>query len=167
MRPQQDDRALLARLSQHKVDFVVIGGVCGVFHGVPLVTLDLDICCRFTSENLFRLQTAVHDLNPYHRMTPNRLPFQLTQELATRLQNLYLQTDLGMLDCLSQVTGLGDYDQVLNRSICQRTTFGELRILELDALIEAKLAMGRERDLAAVRLLEAIKEKTKPNNESH
>ena len=166
MRPPQDDRALLARLSQHKVVFVVIGGVCGVLHGVPLVTLDLDICCPFTSENLFRLQASVQDLHPYHRMTPNRLPFHLTEERATQLQSVYLQTDLGSLDCLSHVTGLGTYDDVFKRSIMQRTSFGEFRILEIDALIAARQAMGRERDFAAVRLLKAIKERKKNTNGS-
>jgi len=33
------------------------------------------------------------------------------------------------------------------------------RIIDLDALIEAKRAVGRERDMAAVRDLEAIKER--------
>jgi hypothetical protein len=46
----QDDKALLLRLKEHKVEFVIIGGVCGVVHGVSLVTKDLDICCRFSQE---------------------------------------------------------------------------------------------------------------------
>jgi len=42
----QNDKALLRRLVEQNVEFVVIGGVCGVLHGVALVTMDLDICCR-------------------------------------------------------------------------------------------------------------------------
>lgn len=99
-------------------------------------------------------------------MTPNRVPFELNQELAERLHNLYLQTDLGSLDCLGNVTGLGDYDEVLRRSIRQSTSFGEFEILDLDALIAAKQAMGRERDMAAVLLLKAIKERSGPRNAS-
>jgi len=38
----QNDRALLARLKEHQVEFIIIGGVCAVLHGVPLVTYDLD-----------------------------------------------------------------------------------------------------------------------------
>jgi len=60
----QNDKALLQRLVEHKVEFVIIGGVCGVLHGLSLVTLDLDICCSFDRENLRRLDAAVHDLNP-------------------------------------------------------------------------------------------------------
>lgn len=155
----QDDKALLRRLIEVDVEFVVIGGVCGVLHGVPLVTMDLDICCRFSRDNLRRIEAAVRGLRPRHRLTPNRLPLELTEELCGSLKNLYLTTDLGVLDCLGEVAGLGDYDQVSRHSITHRMSFGELRILGLDALITAKEAAGREKDLYAVRLLRALKPK--------
>ena len=157
--PAQNDRALITRLKSHGVQFVIIGGVCGVLHGVPLVTLDLDICCPFSLSNLQLLQQSLQDLHPFHRMTPKQLPFEISEELASRLKNLYLQTDLGTLDCLSEVKGVGNYQQVLERSVSHRTSYGEFHILGLDALIAAKEAVGRERDLAAVKLLRAIKEK--------
>ena len=155
----QNDKALLARLSEHRVEFVIIGGVCGVLHGVPLVTFDLDVCCPFTPENLRRVESAVKDLHPYHRLTPDKLPLAFSNELRARLRNLYLQTDLGKLDCQSEVTGIGDYQAVLKSSEPHKTSHGEFRVLSLDALIIAKEAVGRERDLAAVKFLRAIKER--------
>jgi hypothetical protein len=101
----------------------------------------------------------VKDLNPHHRLTANKLPLELTDELCGRLKNLYLSTDLGILDCLSEVAGVGSYEQVLQRSVLRSTSYGEFHILDLDALIAAKLAVGREKDLDAVKLLVAIKEK--------
>jgi hypothetical protein len=162
----QDDKALLSRLQSHHVDFVIIGGVCGVMHGVPLVTRDLDICCSFTTENLHRLESAVRDLHPFHRLTPNKLPLDLTDELCSRLKNLYLQTDLGTLDCLSEVAGVGGYDQALVNSVTYRLSYGEFRILNIDALIAAKEAVGRERDREAVRYLRAIKERVEQREKS-
>jgi predicted nucleotidyltransferase len=155
----QNDKALLSRLKEQKVEFVIIGGVCGVLHGASLVTLDLDICCRFSRENLRRIEAAVKDLHPRHRLTANKLPLELTDELCDSLKNIYLNTDLGILDCLSEVSGIGDYEQVLQQSIPHSISYGEFRILNLDALIAAKSAAGREKDLDAVRLLQAIKEK--------
>jgi len=154
----QNDRALLRRLKDHGVEFVVIGGVCGVLHGVPLVTFDLDVCCPFSVENLRRIESAVKDLHPRHRLVASPLPLQLTDELCTRLKNLYLQTDFGKLDCLSEVAGVGDYPAVWKNSVTCGTDRG-VRMLSLEALIAAKRAAGRERDLAAVRLLRAIQEK--------
>jgi hypothetical protein len=63
------------------------------------------------------------------------------------------------------VAGIGDYEAALKRSIVYQMSYGEFRILDLDALIAAKEAIGRERDLAAVKQLRAIKErndKSKP-----
>jgi hypothetical protein len=155
----QNDKALLTRLHEHRVEFVIIGGVCGVLHGVPLVTFDLDVCCPFSPENLRRIEAAVKDLHPYHRLTPEKLPLQLSDELLARLKNIYLQTDLGKLDCLSEVTGIGNYQAVLRSAEPQSTSDGEFHMLSLDALIIAKEAAGRERDLVAVRFLRAIKER--------
>jgi hypothetical protein len=155
----QNDKALLSRLKEQKVEFVIIGGVCGVLHGASLVTLDLDICCRFSRENLRRIEAAVKDLHPHHRLTANKLPLELTDEFCGSLKNIYLNTDLGILDCLSEVAGIGDYEQVLQQSIPHVMSYGEICILNIDALIAAKAAAGRQKDLDAIRLLQAIKEK--------
>lgn len=58
-----------------------------------------------------------------------------------------------------EVTGVGQYEQVRQRSIPHRLSYGEFQILELDALIAAKSAVGRAIDLGMVKLLQAIKEK--------
>lgn len=158
----QDDSSLLRRLAKEQVEFLIIGGFCGIVHGISLVTTDLDICCRFSKENLFRLQAAVKDLHPFHRLVANKLPFELNDYLCSELKNVYLQTDLGKLDCLSEVKGIGNYDECLRRSISCKLSYGEFRMLDVDALIVSKEAVGREKDLAAVKLLLAIREKNKP-----
>jgi predicted nucleotidyltransferase len=155
----QNDKALLSRLREQEVEFVIIGGVCGVLHGASLVTLDLDICCRFNRENLQRLEAAVKDLHPRHRLTANKLPLELTNELCDSLKNIHLNTDSGILDCLSEVAGIGNYEQVLRQSVSHNLSYGEFRILSLEALIASKAAAGREKDLEAVKLLRAVKER--------
>jgi hypothetical protein len=155
----QNDQALLTRLKDSGLDFVVIGGVCVVFHGAPLATFDLDICCPFGEENLRRIESAVADLHPFHRLTANKLPLELSRSAFGELKNLYLETDLGRLDCLSEVLGVGDFEAVLKRSIHASFSYGQFRFLDLDALIASKNATGRERDVATVRSLLAIKER--------
>jgi predicted nucleotidyltransferase len=161
----QNDQALLERLKGSGLEFVVIGGLCVVYHGVPVATFDLDVCCRFGEENVKRIESAVQDLHPVHRLTANKLPLEQTRSSFASLKNLYLQTDLGKLDCLSEVAGLGGYDQVLEQSISHSMSFGEFKMLNLDALIVAKSAAGREKDLEAVRLLRAVKERKEQRKE--
>ena len=155
----QNDQALLTRLRGSGLDFVVIWGVCVVFHGAPLATFDLDICCPFGEENIQRIESAVANLHPFHRLTANKLPLEASRGAFGELRNLYLQTDLGKLDCLSEVSGVGDFQAVLKQSVVADFSYGQFRFLNLDALIASKKAVGRDRDLSAVRSLLAIKER--------
>lgn len=155
----QNDQALLTRLKNSGLDFVVIGGVCVVYHGAPVATFDLDICCPFGEENVRRIETAVKDLHPVHRLTANKLLLEETRGAFGELKNLYLQTDLGKLDCLGAVAGVGDFKTVRDQSVVADFSYGQFRFLNLDALITSKNAVGRDRDLDAVRRLLAIKER--------
>jgi len=154
---EQNDEELLERLRTQQVEFVIIGGLCVVIHGAFLVTKDVDICCRLGPVNLHRLEAAVKDLHPVHRMTPNKIPFVLTDRLCRDLTSVYLRTDLGILDCLGEVAGVGNYDDALRLSV--PCLSGRFRMLDLDTIIAAKQATGRDRDREAIMLLTAIKER--------
>jgi hypothetical protein len=154
-----DTADLLARLVEQKVDLVVVGGFAAAAHGASLVTQDIDVCCDFSSRNLMRLQTALFDLHPVHRITPARLPLHLTRKTCTTFKNLYLDTDFGQLDCLSSIDGIGSFREVKRQSIAISLPLGTCRILSIDALIRAKEAMSRPRDREAVRQLKAIRER--------
>jgi len=82
-----DFESILKRLMDSRVRFVVIGGYAAVAHGVPLLTQDVDICARFSVGNLLRLQQALADLHPTHRMTRDRRPLQLTAASCRGLKN--------------------------------------------------------------------------------
>ena len=79
-----DLETLLKRLLDQRVEFVIVGGYAVMAHGAPLVTQDVDICCRFNAANLLRLQAAAADLHPVHRMTPQKLPLHLTRKSRTK-----------------------------------------------------------------------------------
>lgn len=148
---------LLNRLTDANVDFVLVGGFAGVVHGCSLVTQDLDICCDFCPDNLLRLMDAVGDLHPVHRMTPVRPALRLTRDTCSEYKNLYLDTDAGQLDCLSEITGVGDYTAVRAVSKPVEVNNRQLYVLTMDALIAAKKAMNRPHDREAVIQLEAVK----------
>ena len=120
-----------------------------------MATQDIDICCRFSTDNLLRIQTALDGLNPVHRMT-NNIPLDLTEENCCSLKTLYLNTDLGQLDCLGEVLGLGDFDEVKNLSEIIELDGFKCRILQLEALITAKKSMGRPKDIETIKQLEVI-----------
>ena len=147
---------LVGRLIAERVEFVLVGGFAAVAHGVTLLTRDVDVCCRLNEANLLRIEKAVADLHPVHRSRPD-LPLALTKEQCAGLKNLYLKTDLGVLDCLGEVLGVGSYDDVAFHSIEVELPAGKCRVIDIDALIRAKEAMGRDHDKMTVKQLKAIK----------
>jgi len=147
---------ILERLNQQQVDYVLVGGLAAVVHGVTLVTRDVDVCVPFTLENIRKLHTALADLHPYHRETPQRLPFEVDAQQVARLKNLYLRTDLGVLDCLGEITSIGGFDEVKRRSVVAELPIGACRVLSIPALIESKQALDRAQDKLAVIHLKAI-----------
>lgn len=148
---------LLERLAHNGVDFVIVGGFAGVVHGCTYVTQDIDICCDFSPANLLALQKAISDLEPVHRMTPGRKKLHLTEQACNQLKNMYLDTTMGQLDCLSAISGLGDFEQVRQSSELLEVGGIRMRVLSLNALIKAKKAMNRPRDREALLQLEAIR----------
>jgi len=146
---------LTRRLISEQVEFVLVGGFAAVAHGATLVTSDVDICCRFSEANLMKIQKAFAGLHPVHRSRPD-LPLALTPEQCATLKNLYLKTDLGAVDCLGEVLGLGDFDSVLRCSVEVDLPVGKCSILDLEALIRAKEAMNRDHDRITVRQLREI-----------
>jgi hypothetical protein len=155
---------LIERLKKGGVKFVLVGGFAGVVHGCTYVTQDIDICCNFSTNNLITLQKALKDLHPVHRMTPKRLKLKLTAENCNQFKNLYLDTDIGQLDCLASIQGLGDYEDVENLSEIRNLGGGlRIHVLTIDSLIKARKAMNRPRDKEAILQLEAIKKMQKKN----
>jgi len=150
---------MLGRLTRGRVEFVLVGAYAAIVHGASVMTRDVDVCAPFTPENLFRLRDAIIDLHPWHRMTPQHLPLELSEGNVTKLDNLYLATDLGPLDCLSEVIAVGDYKMVLTRSIAVRFAFGEVRVLDIDALVATKSHLMRLQDKLVIPQLLAIKER--------
>lgn len=147
---------ILNLLSAERVDFVVIGGIAAALQGCTCHTQDLDICCDFSPANLLRLQKALSGLHPVHRMTPARKPLNLSEKNCQDLSNLYLDTDLGQLDCLSAVQGIGDFQTVKKQSEPIKMPTGLLHVLTVEALIESKKSLHRDHDREAIRQLEAI-----------
>jgi hypothetical protein len=151
--------SIACRLVEAKVEFVLCGGLAAFLQGSSILTRDVDVVCEMSNENISRIYDAVRDLNPFHRMTPGRIPFTLEQITAQPFQNIYLATDWGQLDCLGNVKGIGGYQECLKCSEPIELAGFTMMTLSLEGILIAKRAMGRPRDLQAVFELEAARER--------
>ena len=153
----QFERAVQA-LCDASVEFVVIGGLSATFHGSARVTYDLDICYSRASANLRRLTEALAPFHPRPRGFPDGLPFVWDEGTLRNGTVFTLQTDIGEIDLLAEVTGLGAFDEVKLHSITVEAFERQVPTLDLTGLIQAKRAAGREKDLSALPELESLLE---------
>ena len=149
---------LLTALREQDVAFVIIGGVAATLHGSARLTNDLDIAYARTAENIERLAAALAPLEPYLRGAPLGLPFRFDAPTIRRGLNFTLRTTAGDLDVLGEVTGIGGFEAVARESVPVELIGNTFRMINLDALIRAKRAAGRAKDLEVIAELEALRE---------
>lgn len=149
---------LLQRLFDADIDFVIVGGFAAMLHGSSMVTRDLDVCAMLTDVSVEKLRYAFRDLHPTHRLTPQKLSFLTNPDPGVELKNVYLQTDLGPLDVLGSITGIGDFEAVRRNAVSFELFGHAVSVISADDLIKAKEALGRHKDLLVAQELRAIAE---------
>lgn len=72
------------------------------------------------------------DIHPLHRISNNKPSFLEIPESLVGINNLYLQTDAGVLDLISNVTGAGNFED-LSKSAIELQIFGrKCEIISID-----------------------------------
>ena len=155
----QDFSQLLQRLADVGLEFVIVGGYAAITYGSSYLTRDVDICTALTEENVAKLRQALRDWNPKHRLTHKRVSFLDFPPPGQSLNNLYLQTDMGVIDILSSILGVGDFAELKSRAEELEVDGKRHLVISLEDLIQAKEALGREKDLLMAKELRAIASK--------
>jgi len=155
---ETDLQKLLKALHQEQVEFVIIGGLAAVLQGSAYVTADFDLCYSRKKDNLEKLARALASFHPLLRAIPDRVPFRLDLSALRSGMNFTLATDVGDVDILGEVTGMGSYQQVEAFSEVMEIFGINCKVLTLEGLIKAKRALGRAKDLRILPELEALAE---------
>jgi predicted nucleotidyltransferase len=140
------------------VEFVLIGGAAMALQGSAHLTKDMDFCYDRSRANLERLAIALEPYHPVLRGAPPGLPFQFDAETISRGLNFTLTTDLGDIDLLGEVSGLGAFASVKASSDVMKIGEIDVHVLSLAGLIRSKTAAGRPRDLYVLPELKALEE---------
>ncbi|HMF12508.1 MAG TPA: hypothetical protein VKE94_09390 [Gemmataceae bacterium] len=154
-----DIRGFLHLLAEHQVEFVVVGGLAMIAQGSAYITKDLDICYARTPTNISALSQALATVHPRLRGAPPDLPFKFDAATIQAGLNFTLTTDLGDIDALGEISGIGTFPQVLALSEEKDVPDLQLRVrvLTIDGLIAAKKAAGRRKDRNHLLELEELK----------
>jgi hypothetical protein len=136
---------VFASFQQSKVEYLVIGGIAAVLHGVPRATFDLDILINPTAENAQRLLKAMLDarFGTAALVTPDDL---LAQEIT-------IFKDRVRIDVQTSTPGM-EFSQAWERRETMDYQGQSFYVASRADLIASKRAAGRAVDLEDVRLLE-------------
>ncbi len=132
-----DQRALLAALTRHGVEFVVIGGVAAQLHGWSGATVDLDIATSTSATNVERLNRALTavDAGP-----------GVPGAFGTAFQTRY-----GRLELIRKADGTGDYAAWLERAAQRDLGDGlVVTVADADDVLRSKEESGRDKDAAVL-----------------
>jgi hypothetical protein len=153
-RPQRN-LALLERLTDARVEFCIIGGIAAVLHGATRMTVDLDIAAPFDEENLTRLLSAIADLDARHATRPDLRVLDEPIERLMTFRLLLLETDMGRLDVLRDVSPIGPYSALTTVEL--EVGARRCKVLAIDDLIMIKRSLTRPQDIEVALQLEAVR----------
>jgi hypothetical protein len=133
---------------------VVIGGVAMTLRGADYVTLDLDLCFDRSPDNIQLLCRTLAPICP----TIRSAFIDTVNFLVANLKGEKFSTDLGDIDLLGEVSGLGDYAAVAAIASPVALRDFSVQALTLEGLIRAKEAANRDRDKPHLIALRALKQ---------
>lgn len=148
--------ALLRALAARRAHFYVIGGIMVQVYLADQATQDLDLLVEQDDRNLTHVWEA---LAPFHPQLVGAAEPPTLRQVAHRLfqgQVVQLETDAGLVDLFVEAPGLGTYRQA-KRAVRKLRLFGvAVEGLKAEALLEAKVAVGRPKDRAVIAGLRAL-----------
>jgi hypothetical protein len=163
-----DPEALFACLEQHRVRYVLIGGLAAVLHGSPLPTVDADICPLREADNLSRLAAALTDLDARIRSedTPAGVPFPRDAAFLATVGLLNLVTRVGDLDLAFEPAGGADYATLAPRARRVQVRDIVIPVAALEDVIRSKEAANRPKDQRSLPVLRQLLEELRRRGEA-
>jgi hypothetical protein len=144
--PPYDPVPVLRAFAEEDVDFVVIGGVAGGYHGSNYGTRDIDLAYSRDRDNLERIAAVLRALGATLRGAPADLPFQLDADSLQEGGNFTFATSLGPIDILAYPAGAPPYDVLRAAADVADVAGLTVRFASLEHLIAMKDAAARPRD---------------------
>jgi predicted nucleotidyltransferase len=147
-----DAERILRTLAEHGVEYVLIGGLAVQTHGHVRTTNDADLIPAPEPANLERLAAALRSLEA-KVLNPGQEDTEIDAKMLPKAAIWQFSTRDGGVDVLHEVPGGRPYKDLSERAL--RVSLGDIEVpvVDLDDLIQMKLARGKQVDLADVAAL--------------
>ncbi len=170
--PPLDSVAILEALDRHGVRFVLIGGLAAVAYGSHLVTADVDITPAPDRANLRSLAAALRELDAKLRVPDLEYPvdFPLDERTFDQFTTATFRTRHGDLDVVLRPDAPQGrsftYKQLKERAVTKEAFGMRIHLAALDDIIASKEAAARDRDLAALPMLQRLRDELRREESS-
>jgi hypothetical protein len=146
---------LLNALTNHSVEFILIGGTAAHLLNLPVpATIDVDITPLRSGPNFKRLSKFFDSVHAALLTSEEggtwfpRTPVENWSQYST----LHLLTDFGLLDIVFHPAGTGSgYLDLLEKSIQQEVNGSVIQCISEEQWVELKSSTGRQKDLEHLR----------------
>lgn len=147
-----DAERILRTLAEHEVDYVLIGGLAVQTHGHVRTTNDADLIPAPEPANLERLAAALRELQA-KVLNPGQQDLEVDARMLPRATLWQFSTRDGGVDVMHEVPGGRPYEELSKRALHVQLGEIDVPVVDLDDLIQMKLARARPVDLADVAAL--------------
>jgi hypothetical protein len=147
---------ILAVLVEHRVAFVVIGGLAALAHGSPLPTRDVDITPDRDLGNLARLSHALTALEARVRFDDEALAFDHDAESLSAASVWNLRTKFGDLHISMVPNGTQGFPDLAPEAEEESIMGVVVPVASLADVIRSKQAANRPKDQRALPVLREI-----------
>jgi predicted nucleotidyltransferase len=141
---------ILADLNEAGVEYVLVGGIAMIRHGVVRATRDIDAVFAPSEENVARIRGLIEK---WEATRPDGSPVRMEEVRPDR--TVHLATPHGDLDLLSERVAGIPYEKLVERADVKRVDGVPAPICSLTDLVAMKRIAGRERDAVDLSDLEA------------
>ena len=160
-----DPRDIFQTLNKARVEYLVVGGVAAIFHGVLRTTGNLDMAVHLEIENLRRLERAMTRIG----FVP-RVPASVTGLADSKIRRLWMQQKgMNVFSFMERkkpfrvvdimVRPLQDFQQRYEQRKQVLYHGIQVPVIPIDALIRMKRQAGRPQDQEDVAYLETMQQR--------
>ena len=156
-------RPILQKLTDHKVDFIVAGGIAAMMRAAPVMTFDLDVVHSRAADNLPKLIAALTELDAFYRFPAERRLCP-NESHVSGPGHVLLMTQFGPLVVLGSIGKGRSYPDLLPHTTVETITPElSVRVLDLETLIATKEEAGQDKDAAMLPTLRATLSEVRRN----
>jgi hypothetical protein len=151
-RPSLDAERIFAVLDDHKVEYVVVGGIAVQVHGHVRMTNDIDLVPAPVPLNIERLAAALNTLKA-RVLNPGSEGIAIDARMLPRATLWQFSTQYGDVDVLHDAPGVASFPDLRNRALVITLSERLIPIASRDDLIAMKRASARPVDLSDIAAL--------------